>query len=252
MRMMLSEERVFVMRFFDIVKIFSVVVAVIAVSLMAKKYLGWPLAGTAAMILACCAIMGLDTWKKRHESDLITSKERYESDLETSAKQYESDLAIRLLASIYKYRDALNIFIEPGVVNLYPKSHEEAPHLSEKQRLDQAASDLQNKRYDNVISARQKIYPDILKSEALWDKEMRSVVDAMSNVEVIVLKRFTTASIVNNPDSPPEQKQAARDSLKTMLKEPEKQNDALLKNIDALVKKAEDYLKQKMQWRQET
>ena len=201
------------------------IVIVVGASAIAKILFALSFVTTATMIIACCTIIGLDAWKNKTGFDV----------------------ARRLLASIYEYRDALNVFIEPGVVVLYPKSHGEEPHLSEKQRLDQAALELQSKRYDNVFSARQKIYPDIVTSEALWDKEMRSIVDAMANVEAIVSKRFTAASIVNNPASTPAQKQAARDSLKAMLKDPKKQNDALLKNIDALVKKAEDYLKQKMQ-----
>ena len=222
------------MRFFDIVKIFSVVAAVIAVSLMAKKHLDWPLAGTATMILAGCAIMGLDTWKKRHESDLVTLKERDEADLEKSAKQYEFDLIIRLLASIYKYRDAINELIKPTI--------DDPTLLSEKEEGFGKRLDFLRERVRKTKSVRQEFYDDVLKSEALWGEDLRLMVKEMKELEEIARTIEVKKLIVTHPKADHSTKEDIEQDIKNL-----ESDGAIEKRFDDLFKKAEKYLKEKKQ-----
>ena len=118
----------------------------------------------SAALTARYAYKGLSIWREQHSGKI------------------ESDLATRLLASIYKYRDAVNDytfpFIDPDQV---PPVF--APNLSEIYQSLQAREKFHKENCDKMDSARQEIYVDILKGEALWDNEMPIIFHKM-NVEV--------------------------------------------------------------------
>ena len=153
----------------------------------------------------------------------------------------DSELATQLLTSIYRYRDAMSGFMNPYMsVPL-----EEAPDLSEAQKFFRGWLKIENERYDNVVSARQKLYDSILTSEALWGDDIRSVIEKMHEIETIVRTRIVHKLTTGNPDANEGDKKIARQHLEIMMEDPKNKQVALTKRFDELVKEAEDYLKPK-------
>ena len=221
--------------FVKISKIAGIIIAVFAVSAVAKKLLDLSFvdiftmfsAMTVAVSAATTAFFaynGLSIWKEQHSGKI------------------ESDLATRLLASIYRYRDAMEIFMRPLLVEFIPESHEEAPHLSKKQRYFRAYQKFEQKRYDKVISARQKFYDDLLTSEALWGEKMRSIAEEMYRIENVLQQKIRRQLIIQDPDAAIVDKNTAEYALEKVLKS----DDELSKEFAEKVKKAEDYLKPKI------
>ena len=197
----------------EIVKIISpMVVAISAAATAFFAYKG-----------ASYAYKGLSIWREQHSGKI------------------ESDLATRLLASIYRYRDAIDEFMNPSMA-LFLDSAESTPHLTKDQRLSRARKNLKNEQYNKVISARQKFYDDILTSEAIWDEAMRTIVEEMYGMESIFLKRVVDRLIMTNPDIDYDKKETAKKSLKKL----KMSDDELLEKFAELIKIAEDYLKPKI------
>ena len=176
----------------------------------------------SAAATAHYAYKGLSIWREQH------------------SEKIESDLATRLLASIYRYRDAIDIFMDE-VVSYVPVSHQDAPSFNEEQRRFLGYANLKNDRYNNIISARQKLYDDILTSEALWGEKMRSIVDEISSIEKIAGKRKDHELTKKNPDISRTHKETAEQTLEVLLSP-----DEISKGISKLIKESEDYLKPKI------
>ena len=154
----------------------------------------------------------------------------------------DSELATRLLTLIYKYRDAMEDFMDSFMVSVPDLPKEEAPHLNKEQRRFQAYANFEQKRSDAVASVRQEFYDDILTSEALWGDEIRKIVEEMHIIEKFARKRVEQQLRTVNPDN----SQMARKTSDKIL-ENMKSDEELSKKFNKLVKEAERYLKQKMQ-----
>ena len=190
----------------------------------------------ATIIIAFCAIMGLDTWKKRHESDLATWK-----------KQQEFDLVIRHLASIYKYRDAVVELINLSDDDPTPDSSENKSNLTEKDFRGRI--ELLREYVRKTKSVRQEFYADILKSEALWgEEELRLMVGEMPTLETIARNIVTSKLILRTPEIIDHFGHGAkeRERIEQDIKNLES-DGPIEKRFDDLIKKAENYLNKKMQ-----
>ncbi len=179
------------------------------------------LSSIATMTIAVCAVMGLSAWKKQH-----SGKTKY-------------DVATRLLASIRKYRDAVNHYtMDPLLV---PPVF--APNLGELSISLQARAILDKEDNDRMESAYQEIYDDILKSEDLWGDEMRIIflditLEARQIKTKITIQRCEVAKKI--VDEKLTTKQEVEQVLEKM-----KLDEAVTEKFNAKVKEAEDYLKPK-------
>ena len=178
----------------------------------------------ATITIAICAIIGLDVWKKQPK------------------KKVDSDFATRLLTLIYKYRDAMEDFMDSFMVSVPDLPKEEAPHLNKEQRRFQAYVNFEQKRSDAVSSVRKEFYADILTSEALWGNEIRKIVEEMHIIEKFARTKIKYQLRAMNPDNSQMAKEASDKAQENMTSDEE-----LLKKFNKLIKEAEKYLKQKMQ-----
>ena len=182
------------------------------------------LGSVATMILAGCAFMGLRSWKKQHSG------------------KTEFDLVIRLLASIYKYRDAVDELINPPDDDLTPDSSENKSSLTEKD-FKERIKRLRD-RVHKTKSVRQEFYADILRSKALWGEELRLMVDEMPKLETIAGKIATRKLTVRNPKIIDHFGHGTKERIEQDIKDLES-DGAIEKRFDVLINKIENYLESK-------
>lgn len=182
------------------------------------------LSSVATMTIAVCAVMGLSAWKKQHSG------------------KTESDLAIQILASIYKYRDAVDELINPPNDDPTPDSSENKSSLTEKDFKERI--ELLRERVHKTKSVRQEFYADILRSKALWGEELRLMVDEMPKLETIASKIMTRKLTARNPKIIDHFGPGTRERIEQDIKDLES-DGAIEKRFDALINKIENYLESK-------
>ena len=214
------------MYFLRVAIIFSVIFVVVAVIL---DYFDFKLIQTATifsaiatMIIAYFTSIGLPAWKEKMKYDTTT----------------------QLLASIYEYRNAISEFANP-FMSLIIDSDEEEPQITEEQKIFEAHKNLKSERFDKMVSARQKIYADISIINVSWSEKLRSIIDEMYKIEIIIRRRTECRLIIANPDidaGHPTRHDAEKE-LKAMREDPTNDYEKLQERLDKLVKEAEDFLK---------
>ena len=166
----------------------------------------------AAAATARYAYKGLSIWKEQH-----SGKRGY-------------DLATRLLVSIRRYQDAMNDSVnlpeDEKIIELFD-------HRELQKHLDR-----------NLLSED----PNVIESEALWDKEMEPIFNKIRQVEKSIKENDMELSnhlskIQQLPDA---DGNCNIDKTQLDTKSIRKEREKLQEQINDLIKEAEDFLKQKI------
>ena len=166
----------------------------------------------SAVATARYAYKGLSIWKEQH-----SGKRGY-------------DLATRLLVSIRRYQDAMNDSVnlpeDEKIIELFD-------HRELQKHLDR-----------NLLSED----PNVIESEALWDKEMEPIFNKIRQVEKSIKENDMELSnhlskIQQLPDA---DGNCNIDKTQLDTKSIRKEREKLQEQINDLIKEAEDFLKQKI------
>ena len=149
-----------------------------------------------------------------------------------SSKKAESEQAIRLLASIYKYRDIVIDYYRDIVIDYgdpywdarYPMLDYKTLDYKAKQMYFEKHRNLNDEYYDKVISARQEFDHYLSAYGPLQDQplqaarksDMQLISKEMSKIEYAIRDRIRNELIIINPDETPDKKQKAEQFLKDM------------------------------------
>ena len=171
--------------------------------------------GCSAATTAFFAWKGLSIWKNQYKA------------------KNNHELARRLLISIYEYRDAIR-YIRNPVVIYTPKTKQEAPDRSEKERLSDAEYDYYQKGFDAIRKVYREIYASILEAEAVWGDELSETISKILSLSR-KLKRIFRDHLHDKGHQGGNYEPFATSD-----------DDQFTKDLDALIVKAENYLKKKL------
>ena len=148
----------------------------------------------AAITGAVVAVKGLGTWQRQLKG------------------QSEYELSRRILATLFKYRDAINRVRHPwmDVQEMPYPTEDEAKGKSREQISFYGRSKAYQARWDKVQAERTSLYADLLEAEVIWGNELKNLFENVFNLEHELLISIRHSMELGDPDAEEADKKAIR------------------------------------------
>ena len=189
--------------------------------------------GGAAIVGACVAVRGLNTWNRQ---------------LKGSA---EYDLARRILKLTYRFRDAINQVRHPAMraYEIPSPPEEEAQHMSAERKRYYGLSRAYQARGQKVSDIRSALQTELLEAEVLWGKGLQDKFAVVFQLEHKLFVAIRDYLALYNSD----ENEAIRAAIQAqgqqskivdiMYDSLEESGDDFKKEYQAALKPIEEYLK---------
>lgn len=168
-----------------------------------------------AVITVCYVRNGLSSWKNHFNA------------------KTEYDLARRILISVYKYREAIDII--------------RTPKIRFTLATNQDIINFYVENYKTVIEFRRELLSNAFESIVHWNFELKPIIDKLvvveKGIEIMLVPYLSVLSIKNKPDN--DNKIETKIEIELQAK-PGSNDDEISKKINPLFKDIEGFLKPKL------
>lgn len=202
--------------------------------------------GVAEIAIACSAVVGaivavrgLNAWKSQQRGNA------------------EYDLALKILTSVFRYRDALEGVRNPAMSNY------EMPHPDEEQANKMSHDEIRffglagayQARWQAVQEQKTTLYAALLEAEVLWGQELKETFERLYKLEHELHNCIRRYLIQSDPNAMQGRKEAAykfsqksRDVMYSGFGDSEEDGDVFYADIVAVIQDIEAFLKPKLSY----
>ena len=184
-------------------------------------------------VAAWVGFSGLATWRRQNKGTA------------------DHDLSRRVLIDLYRLRDCISQIRNPVMLGNEGGSGEEDPKdLTFPQKSHRNMVRAYTSRFAPLAEIRARLNTSLLESEAVWDKELKALCEAIFKLQHELFTYISFHLIARNPDESEGRArsfQAVLDKRRDVMYDvPLEGDDEFKKELDAALSHVEDYLRPKL------